>query len=178
MAELTHADLALRAMHWLVSRQKCLIAATEVEILESGRADAMGWTSHGVSHYVEVKAHRSDWLRELKVKRSRPNERFPWTGPGDRRWLLVLPGIVLDDAEVWPTWGWAEVRPNGIRIRRDAPWRPTDSDADDPLQTYYKRRELASLTLVARKGIAGNLGRMSIAGSGIETLVGSCCGGS
>lgn len=67
-------------------------------------ADAVAmnlWPSRGLEiHGFEVKASRSDWLRELK----KPDK----SGPVQRycdRWWVVAPPDVVKDGELPPTWG-------------------------------------------------------------------------
>ena len=56
----------------------------------------------------EVKASRSDWLRELK----NPEKSAPVQNYCDR-WWIVAPAGVIADGELPPTWGHYEAKPGG-----------------------------------------------------------------
>lgn len=83
-------------------------------------ADAVAmnlYPSRGLSiQGFEVKAHRSDWLRELKD----PTKSAPVQQYCDHWWVVALPGIVKPD-ELPATWGLYELKGNGLHVSKTAP---------------------------------------------------------
>ena len=61
------------------------------------------WPSDGLElHGVEIKVARSDWLNELRnPKKAEDIAKFC-----DRWWLVTAPGVVKDESEIPPAWGW------------------------------------------------------------------------
>lgn len=87
---------------------------------QSRWADAVAmnlYPSRGLElHGFEVKASRSDWLRELKQpEKSAPVQRFC-----DRWWIVAPPGVVAD-GELPPTWGLYEAKGGRITQAVAAP---------------------------------------------------------
>lgn len=77
-------------------------------------ADAVAmnlWPSRGLEiHGFEVKASRSDWLRELKnPAKAESIQRYC-----DRWWIVAPPGVVKD-GELPPTWGLYEAKDGKLR---------------------------------------------------------------
>lgn len=77
-------------------------------------ADAVAmnlWPSRGLEvHGFEIKASRSDWLRELKnPAKAESVQRYC------DRWWIVAPAGVVKDGELPPTWGLYEAQPGKIR---------------------------------------------------------------
>lgn len=75
-------------------------------------ADAVAmnlYPSRGLEvHGFEIKASRSDWLRELKnPEKSAPVQRYC------DRWWIVAPAGVIAEGELPPTWGQYEAQPGG-----------------------------------------------------------------
>lgn len=86
-------------------------------------ADAIAmslWPSRGLSiHGIEIKASRSDWIRE----REDP-EKAERIAKHCDRWILVTgPGVVLDLGEVPPAWGWLEYGGGKLHTRREGQQR-------------------------------------------------------
>lgn len=90
----------------------------------SGWSDAIAmstWPSKGLRLYgFEVKATRSDWLREL----DKPQKNAEWQG-ACHEWYVVVPKGVVELAELPTAWGLMVPRGDGLRIasrsERDAP---------------------------------------------------------
>lgn len=83
-------------------------------------ADAVAvglWASRGHAvHGFELKASRSDWLRELKQpEKAEPIFRFC------DFWVVVTEKGVVKDGELPPTWGLLERRGNGLVISKAPP---------------------------------------------------------
>lgn len=83
-------------------------------------ADAIAvnlWASRGHAiHGFEIKVSRSDWLRELK----QPEKADELAGFCDY-WWIVAPAGIVKDGELPPTWGYLEVRANGLFQKVQAP---------------------------------------------------------
>ncbi|ATI15728.1 hypothetical protein [Bordetella phage vB_BbrM_PHB04] len=83
-------------------------------------ADAVAmnlWPSRGLEiHGFEIKASRSDWLRELKnPAKAESVQRYC-----DRWWIVAPPGVVKD-GELPPTWGLYEAKDGKLRQAVAAP---------------------------------------------------------
>lgn len=97
------------------------------------------WPSRGLElHGFECKVSRSDLLRELAdPAKCETVCRFL-----DRWWIVAPPKVVLDVAELPPTWGLMETRGSGLAIVRDAQVLKPE---------YWTRGFLASLLRRDRK---------------------------
>jgi hypothetical protein len=84
------------------------------------RADALAislWPSRGLElHGVEIKANRTDWLRELK----QPDKSETIQGYCDRWWVATSKGLVKP-GELPPTWGLLELRGSKLQCQSEAP---------------------------------------------------------
>lgn len=83
-------------------------------------ADAVAmnlWPSRGMEiHGFEIKASRSDWLRELKnPAKAESVQRYC------DRWWIVAPPDVVKDGELPPTWGLYEAKDGKLRKAVEAP---------------------------------------------------------
>ena len=78
--------------------------ATGARHTRSADALAMGcWPSMGLElEGMEIKVSRSDWRSELK----KPQKAETIASYCDRWWLVTAPGVVQDEGEVPPAWGW------------------------------------------------------------------------
>lgn len=87
----------------------------------SRAADAMAlnlWPSRGLElHGFEVKASRSDWLRELKA----PEKADVLFGYCNRWWVVVGEKGIVQDGELPPTWGLLVPRGNDLVVKVQAP---------------------------------------------------------
>lgn len=80
---------------------------------------AMGlWPSRGLNVLgFELKASRSDWLREkAKPEKSVAIQRYC-----DHWYLATAKGVVLDQGEIPDNWGWLELVGNRLYTRKKAP---------------------------------------------------------
>ncbi|MEM9467771.1 MAG: hypothetical protein AAGA90_20530 [Actinomycetota bacterium] len=83
------------------------------------------WGSRGYAHHGhEIKASRSDWLRELKD----PSKADPWIRRC-HRWWLVTPPDVVQPGELPDTWGHLVLRGSKLKVETDA----TKLDPPPPL---------------------------------------------
>lgn len=119
----TTADVnrALRK-HYAAPRYACLLevrSATGATTVRSADAIVMGlWPSMGMElEGFEVKVSRSDWQRE----RADPAKAEKIAQYCDRWWLLTGPGVVHDESEVPPGWGWMVYDGKRFKTMRKAP---------------------------------------------------------
>jgi hypothetical protein len=76
------------------------------------------WLSRGLAiEGVELKSHRSDWLRELKM----PEKAAPIMQYCDKFWLLTTDQSVAKMEEIPINWGWMCIKGNSIRVMKPAP---------------------------------------------------------
>lgn len=85
----------------------------------SGDAMALNlWPSRGLElHGFEVKASRSDWLRELKA----PEKADVLFGYCNRWWVAVGDKGIVQDGELPPTWGLLVPRGSDLVVKVQAP---------------------------------------------------------
>ena len=90
-------------------------------VTRSADGIAMGlWPSRGMElHGFEIKASRSDWLRELKA----PAKAEEIARYCDRWWIVAAPKVVLA-GELPPTWGLMEPRGKALAAKVEAPKLP------------------------------------------------------
>ncbi len=92
----------------------------------SQRADGIAmslWKSRGLElHGIEIKASRSDWLRELKA----PNKAERIFRFCDRWWLVVGDASIVKDGELPVNWGLLVVRGSQLVRKVDAPKLPAE----------------------------------------------------
>lgn len=74
-----------------------------------------GGSKHHI-HGFEIKATRSDWLKEIRTI-GKADDAYSYC----HRWWLVAPETVVDPAEIPGTWGWLIPRGNTLRVKRQAP---------------------------------------------------------
>src|SRR5271170_5898795 len=81
------------------------------------------WGSTGrLIHGFEVKASRSDWLREVKDV----SKADPFIEQCDRWWLVTGHLSIAKPEEIPDAWGWMVATKSGLRIQRPARPLPTD----------------------------------------------------
>jgi len=99
--------------------------------------------SRAVINAFEVKATRSDWLREMR----KPEKADAVIGACDHFWLVTAKGVAKPE-EIPEHWGWLVLQPNGkVRSAKAAP----------PLDTRIPHREFwASLLGLAHRGGASS----------------------
>lgn len=82
------------------------------------------WSPYGVSHLVECKVGRGDFIADRK----KPFRRNPEYGIGAIRTYLTAPGVVRDAGEIPENWNWYEAVDNDTIMPRlvcdpqEAPW--------------------------------------------------------
>lgn len=104
------------------------------------------WKSSGqLIQGFEIKASRSDWLRELKdVTKS-----DPFMEQCDRWWLATTDASIAKPDEIPHAWGWMTATRNGLRIQKPAPPLPQH-------ETMMKR--LWAFALIRRAFERGSMG--------------------
>lgn len=90
------------------------------------RIDAVAigiWKSVGREvQAFELKASRSDWLREVK----QVNKADPFVAICDRFWLVTADPKIAKLEEIPACWGWLSATKSGLRVQRPAQKIPTD----------------------------------------------------
>lgn len=92
-------------------------------------ADAIAmslWPSRGLAlHGFEVKASRSDWLKEMRS----PDKAAAIQAYCNRWWLVVGASSIVKDSELPENWGLLVPSGNGLKVKVDAPkLEPKDLD--------------------------------------------------
>jgi hypothetical protein len=84
------------------------------------------WGSTGRRiHGIEVKASRSDWLRELRAVHKA--DRF--LSQCDHWWLITTENGIANPSELPASWGWMSLKRHGLRVEKPAPeLRPVPGD--------------------------------------------------
>lgn len=90
-----------------------------LRVTRTADALALGlWPSRGMElHGFEVKASRSDWIRELKEP-AKADEIFRFC---DRWWVVVGDDKIVQSGELPPTWGLLAPRGSGLTAKTEAP---------------------------------------------------------
>ena len=136
---MTHSDLVDRAAKWLRGTMRCPVVFTEMRTAAGEEPDAIAWRYGGESHLVEVKASRSDFLRDKKKLWRMGDGAF---GLGLYRWYMTVPGVIKP-TELPDNWGLLEV--HGKRVLRVVEARPSTQDATGT------RREVCMLLSALRR---------------------------
>lgn len=128
----------------------------EVSSRRGRRADAVAvnlWPSRGhVVHGFEIKAHRNDWLRELKTPQKAEESVF---GYCDHWWIVASKGIVLA-GELPDGWGLLEPKGGGLQAVEPAR-RLTAKPVDRAFFASLIRRANDSLGARARAMVTDQL---------------------
>jgi hypothetical protein len=108
-----HDALVARAATWLSTKKRCGLVITEMSSGCAECPDAIGWTSGGMSHLVECKTSRADFLadRDKWFRRDDVGQIF---AAGNFRWYLTPPGLV-QPCEIKGLWGLLELHGKAIR---------------------------------------------------------------
>lgn len=104
---MTHKELCVVACRWLagINRRHLVALFRESHYLLGEQADAFAvWSPVGVTHMVECKVSRSDFLAD----KHKPWRKNPEQGLGAIRSYLTLPGVIRDKSEVPDCWNWYE----------------------------------------------------------------------
>ena len=101
-------------------------------------ADAIAvnlWPSRGLEiHGIEIKAWRSDWIKEMKTP-AKADEMFRFCD----RWFLVAENEgVAKIPEIPTSWGFIERKGNKLMIRKEAPQLTPKPVTKDLLVTFLK----------------------------------------
>lgn len=109
----THEDLVEIAARWLQNHHRCGLVITEMGSGCAECPDAIGWVSGGMSHLVECKTSRSDFLAD-RDKWFRNEQYGNDHAMGNFRWYLTPPGLV-QPCEIKGQWGLIEVHGRSVR---------------------------------------------------------------
>jgi hypothetical protein len=106
-------------------------------------------------HGFELKASRSDWVRELKnPEKSAPVQRYC------DRWWIVAPAGVIAEGELPPTWGHFEAKPGGtLRQSVAAPKLEAQPVTRDFVAAMLRRASAADEDIV-RSAVATEIKRL------------------
>lgn len=132
-----HYELVLRACRWL-RRRRCVPVLAEFSNVTWEHPDAIGWSSFGWSHVVEVKVSRADLRADAKKPHVASGHAM-----GAYRWYLVPSGLVTAE-EPPPDHGLLFAGPKRITIIREAPQRECRNWTAEvqALQSVARRHEL------------------------------------
>ena len=109
----THEDLVEIAARWLQNHHRCGLVITEMGSGCAECPDAIGWVSGGMSHLVECKTSRADFLAD-RDKWFRREDIGQTHAAGNFRWYLTPPGLV-QPCEIKGQWGLLEVHGRSVR---------------------------------------------------------------
>lgn len=122
--------------------QWCLLEEVRESVGHGSKrsADAIAmstWEGRGLElHGFELKASRSDWLRELKD----PEKAEPLTRYCDRWWVVAADAGIVRDGELPPGWGLLVLRGSVLQTAVGAPKRESVSSPDRPFLAALLRR--------------------------------------
>ncbi len=135
MLNLNHTELTIRAEKWLVNSVGCNFAFRELGSFSSEIPDAIGWREGWVSHLVECKTSRSDFLSDKK----KWHRRNPDMGMGRYRYMMC-PKDLIQPEEVPEGWGLLYVLPKTIRKVKKAEIQKNNHKAEMTLLVSALRR--------------------------------------
>jgi len=150
---MTHADLIIRAAHWLRKTRRCRVVLTEISSQANEFPDAIGWSGGGATTLVECKVSRDDFRADLKkIFRQCPDR-----GMGNRRFYMVPPGLIYPGC-LPEGWGLIEVSDKQVRVKvRSGVFHPVNTRAE----MYVLISELSLYQFVASGGELGPSARGS-----------------
>jgi hypothetical protein len=109
----THEDLVVIAARWLQNHHRCGLVITEMGSGCAECPDAIGWIAGGMSHLVECKTSRADFLVD-RDKWFRSEDVGKMFAAGNFRWYLTPPGLV-QPCEIKGQWGLLEIHGRSVR---------------------------------------------------------------
>lgn len=146
---MTHDQLVDRSARWLRRassakharyRGACGVVVPELVSYAPEQPDVIGWLNGGVSHMIECKVSRADFLADAKkVHRSESSGTF--------RWYICPPELITAE-ELPPGWGLLYCHPRKITIEVDAPLNHDRNVAAELAMMY---------SLLRRVEVRGNL---------------------
>lgn len=110
------------------SKRRC--DAIAVGMWQSSRREIQGF---------EVKASRSDWLRELKMV----DKADPFIERCDRWWLVTGSASIAKPEEIPACWGWMSATKTGLRVQKPAPSLREERPAMERLWAFALIRRAA-----------------------------------
>ncbi|WP_051294914.1 hypothetical protein [Maridesulfovibrio bastinii] len=135
MLNFTHTELTIRAERWLVNSVGCNFAFRELGSFSSEIPDSIGWRDGWVSHLVECKTSRSDFLTDRK----KWFRRRPEMGMGMYRYMLCPKDLIKPD-EVPESWGLLYCLPKIIKKIKKPISQTRNINAEMTLLTSALRR--------------------------------------
>lgn len=139
---MTHDELVERGVKWLKRacsgrgvryRGACGVVVPELVSFTPEQPDVIGWLNGGVSHMIECKASRSDFLSDVR----KPHRKH---SSGTFRWYLCTPGMITRD-ECPASWGLLYCHPRKITVEIDAPLNePRNVEAELSMMYSLLRR--------------------------------------
>lgn len=142
---MTHKECVRRATQWLRASQNCAVVIAERRVVSvTEQPDVLGWHGAGQSVLVECKVSRADFLAD----RNKLFRRYEDSGVGEQRYFALPKGILaLDDLP--EGWGWLEIHPHCIRIRRQPTAKTANKAAETAiLVSCIRRLEMAATVFV------------------------------
>jgi len=115
---MTHDELVARAVRWLRGTQRCSVVISETASGTYQIPDAIGWRNRDYSILVECKTSRSDFFADRKHKACHRDY-----GMGYLRYYMTRPDLLREE-EIPADWGFLEVHPKYVRVKRKAEKRP------------------------------------------------------
>ena len=101
---------------WALLEEISLSSHAYVSRIADAIALGMWSSSKHHLHGFEIKASRSDWLKEVRTI-GKADDAYRYC----HRWWLIAPEGVADPSEIPGTWGWMIPRGNSLRVKRQAP---------------------------------------------------------
>lgn len=121
----THNELVLRACQWLRS-QGCKVVMAEPGMLYHQSPDALGFETAKISHQVECKVSRSDFLADGDKQHKKFTDEHQL---GQFRWYMTPRGL-LKPEELPEGWGLLEVTDCKVFVVRKAARKKHDSNTE------------------------------------------------
>ena len=111
MSESLHDQLVRRALTWLVNKQNCVAAISEMGTVNLEIPDVIGWCYGGNSILIECKVSKSDFNADSR----KCFRRDASLGMGNLRYYMSWAGVIqIDDL---PTgWGLLWVKGRSVKI--------------------------------------------------------------
>ena len=114
---MTHAELVIKALRWLRTRDYHATLAEPTAVAGHEIPDAIGWKDTGTSCLIECKTSRADFFhdQEKRIRGRKAEDQL-----GNERWFLTPRKLVLR-SEVPPGWGLVEVTEQKAYVNLTAP---------------------------------------------------------
>lgn len=134
---LTHDELCKAACTFLREKGCALVVNQPAALCNDESPDAIGFHGYSISHLVEAKTSRSDFLSDA----NKPFRLHPYLGVGGYRWFICEPDLIRMD-ELPENWGLVYATKWQRTIVKDAAWQGRNIDAEMYLLYQTARRGL------------------------------------